>query len=84
MKILIQIDYLGLGESEITQRGYFDVKEKEFAINSDKEASRVAYGFLQWIKREIGMDVKELQAVTYNGDSDITENIKELSNENSI
>ncbi|MEF7566299.1 hypothetical protein V4V35_25240 [Bacillus infantis] len=70
MKILIEIEYLGR-HSEIAQSGSFEVDEQEYSINPDKEAARVAYGFLNWIKRE--MTVQKIRKVIYNRDKDITE-----------
>ncbi|MCK6203916.1 hypothetical protein KZX50_00445 [Bacillus infantis] len=75
MKILIQIDYLGR-HSEITQSGDFGVDAREFAIDPDKEAARVAYGFLQWIKKE--MTVQKIRKVVYNGEKDITQLVVEM------
>jgi hypothetical protein len=75
MKILIEIDYLGM-HSEIAQSGDFGVDAQEFAIEPDKEAARVAYGFLQWIKKT--MTVQKIRKVVYNGDNDITQLVIEL------
>lgn len=75
MEILIEIDYLGM-HSEVSQSGSFGVDPQEFAIEPDKEAARVAYGFLQWIKKT--MTVQKIRKVVYNGENDITQLVIEL------
>jgi hypothetical protein len=77
MKILIEIDYLGR-HSEIGQSGDFEVDPQEFAIEPDKEAARVAYGFLQWIKKT--MTVQKIRKVVYNGENDITQLVIDIEN----
>lgn len=58
------------------QRGSFPVHSFEFNINPDKEAARVANGWIKQIRR-IG-HIEEIIEVFYAEDKNITDLVKEL------
>jgi ribosomal protein L25 (general stress protein Ctc) len=75
MNITIRIIYKGY-TSRIMQRGEFRVNAYPYKQNPHQEAARVAFAWLQRIRREA--HVEEIIEVVYNDDNDITELVRAL------
>lgn len=75
MQILIQLHYLVNGGKSL-QQGDFKVNERNYKLDPDKEAAKVAYEFYKKVKREHVYDVLIFK-VLYNG-NDITEKVYTL------
>ncbi|MEN8702449.1 hypothetical protein [Bacillus infantis] len=78
MEILISVDYVGR-TSEMGSSGSFAVDPFEFSIDPDREAARVAYLWIEKIRREV--DITKIVQVTYNEANDITHLITEKFNQ---
>lgn len=75
MNITIRIIYKGY-EARIMRRGSFPVDPFEFKVDPNKEAARVAYEWVNQIRRE--GHISEIIEVVYDQDKDMTELVKEL------
>ncbi|MFY0758719.1 hypothetical protein AB1K32_07545 [Metabacillus dongyingensis] len=76
MQILIQLHYI-INGGKLLQQGDFKVNERNYKLDPDKEATRVAYKWYREVKRAYIYEV-ELHKVIYN-QIDITEKVKALS-----
>lgn len=77
MKMLIKLTYIGW-QSSIESKGYFPVNSRRFNENSDMAVAEVAYKWVRDILRQ--EHISRLIEVTYNGEHDITELVKQKLN----
>jgi hypothetical protein len=75
MNIIIKVIYKGY-TSKIMQRGEFKVNAYHYNQNPHQEAARVAFAWLQQIRREAHLE--EIIEVVYNDEHDITESVIKL------
>lgn len=75
MKILIDL-YTIVNDTKCLQSGYFKVNNRKFKEDPDKSAARLAYEWLQQVRKESAYAV-EIWLIKYN-DNDITEIVKEM------
>lgn len=78
MNITIDV-YLYAHGNSFSKGGSFVVLPSDFKKDPDWTAAIVAYEWIQQIKREFGYsDDFEINKVIYNGDNEITENVKSV------
>lgn len=75
MQIVIDLHYFVNGMKTL-QCGYFKVNSREFNINPDEEAARVAFAWVKQVKRDFIYEV-DLHKVLYN-QIDITNLVKKM------
>lgn len=77
MNIIIRIDYTSDLGSKMMKQASFPVNSYKYKQNDNNEAARVAFNWWKVIKHEMSYRAI-LEKVTYNGDNDITELVKQI------